>query len=233
MVALTERFEMRLDEATIRRVDEWREERGGSSRAEAIRNLVQMGLEADSRDVVHFSDGEKVLLLMMQDLYKHLDLTEPEVDPRFVAEVIHGGHYWAPRWVWPGIFHGHSDRIENLNFVVDVLDMWNFIERGHEQLSEAGRKEVEADAEPFGKFVRFTGFDGNSEGELIGIARFLVEELGRFSRFKGRELNAHLPTIGANTRMLDVFEPLEPKLVGRELTANELVDILKAWKYPE
>ena len=233
MVGLSERFELRLDEGTIRRVDEWQREKGSGSRAEAIRSLIHMGLETESREVVHFSDGEKVLLLMMKDLYEHLGLTEPEIDPRFVADVIYRGHYWAPRWAWPGVFHGHSDDVSNLEFVVDVLDMWTFIERGYGRFSKAEREKLEADAEPFGKHVSFTGFDGNNEGELVGVARFLIDELGRFSTLKGRDLNSHHPTIAMYTRMLEVFEALRPVLVGRELSATELTDILRAMRHPE
>ena len=35
-----------------------------------------------------------------------------------------------------------------------------------------------------GKNLKFHGFDGNNEPECMGIARFLVEQLGRFTDFK-------------------------------------------------
>ena len=49
MSPLTERFELRLDEDTIARVDRWRFARGGS-RAEAIRQLVQFALEVQANE---------------------------------------------------------------------------------------------------------------------------------------------------------------------------------------
>jgi uncharacterized protein YfbU (UPF0304 family) len=233
MVALTERFEMRFDEETIRRIDAWQARSGTGSRAEAIRSLVEIGLERDSTEVVHFSDGEKVLLLMMKELYEHVGLENPEIDPRFIADVIYGGHFWAPRWKWSGVFHTHRDDPKNLSFVVDVLDMWTFVEHGYEQLSKSDRKKLEETAEPFGKNVKFRGFDGNNEAELIGIADFFIDRLGRFSNFKGRDLASHVPTVPAYRRMLSVFEGVRHKLVGRGLGLAELTDILKARRHPE
>lgn len=233
-MAKTERFEMRLDEETLERIDQWRGEQGDlPSRAEAIRRLVESGLAREARDVVRFSDGEKLLLLMMRDLFRHLKLKDAESDADFIADMIFGGHYWAASWKLPGVFHGHQDDPRNLRFVVDVLDMWHFIERGHEKLSAADKAKVEKDAAPCGKHVQFMGFDGNNETELIGIARFLVEKLDRFTRFEGRELNAHMPTRDGYTRMLEVFEPLRETLLGRELNAAEITAILNARRHPD
>jgi uncharacterized protein YfbU (UPF0304 family) len=234
MVPKTERFEMRLDEETLARIDEWRGEQDDlPSRAEGIRRLVESGLARESRDVVRFSDGEKLLLLMMRDLFRHMKPKGAESDPDFIAEMIFGGHYWAASWKLPGVFHGHQDDPRNVRFVVDVLDMWNFIERGHEKLSDTERAKVETDAAPFGKHVQFMGFDGNNEAELIGIAHFLVEKLDRFTRFADRELNAHMPTRESYARMLRMFEPMRKQLIGQELNASQITALLLARRHPE
>ncbi|MBN1459890.1 MAG: YfbU family protein [Armatimonadetes bacterium] len=229
MVGLSERFEMRLDEETIARVDQWRERvGGGASRAEAIRRLVDLGLSVTSRDEVHFSDGEKLLLLMMKDVLDHLGIRQAAVDAEFVSKAIYGGHFWAPTWRFSGVFHGHRDDTKNLSFVVDVLDMWTFLERGYGMLAAKDKKTVEKEAEAYGKQVRFPGFDGNGEAELIGIAAFLIEELERFTNFRGRDLNSHFPTVEAYSRMLDAYTPLRPGLIGRDLNAQEIAAILRA-----
>src|SRR5688572_32542070 len=151
MVPKTERFEMRLDEETLRRVDEWRSSQTDvPSRSEAVRRLIDLGLTRGDKDSVHFSDGEKLLLLGMRDLYKALEIkTNDSIDVDFVSEVIYGGHYWAPRWELTGVFHDHVDSPANLSFVVDVLDMWEFLERGHAALSKQGKELVSQKAEPF------------------------------------------------------------------------------------
>ena len=151
----------------------------------------------------------------------------------FVGEVIWGGHYWAPKWEMEALFHDYEDDPQDVRFVVDVLDMWAFVERAYEKLSKKDKGRVEKEADPFGKYVQFAGFDGNNESSFIGIARFLIDKMNRFSQFKGRDLNSHAPTLATYRRMLSVFEPMRVSLVGTELDANQLIRILKAKMHSE
>jgi hypothetical protein len=231
---VTERFEMRLDEEMLAQVDQWRAKRGDvPSRSEAMRRLVEIGLasEVPSRSV-KFSDGEKLILLMLRDFYKHLKV-DGEIDPDFIAEVIFGGHFWAPKWELDGVFHDYEDSPEAVREVVDVLDMWMLIERGYEKLSKQEKARLEKEAEPFGTDVRFRGFDGNNESEHMGIARFFIEHMGRWRQFKGRELNSHMPTLDWYSRMYRVFEPMRKMLTGRELNVTQLIEILRESTHPE
>ena len=93
---------------------------------------------------------------MLCQLFKHLKV-KSEIDPEFVQSAIHGGHYWALDWEYSGIFHRHEDSKEVVSEVVDVLDMWSFIERGFAELSKKDKERVATEAEPFGKHVRFSG----------------------------------------------------------------------------
>jgi uncharacterized protein len=230
----TERFEMRLDQATIVRVDEWRSHQDDlPSRAEAIRRLVEAGLAQSSDDkVIRLSDGEKLLLMMLTGLYKHLKV-KGDIDPEFVEAAIHGGHLWGLEWQYPGIFHGHDDSNRTLRETLEVLDMWSFLENGYARLSQEEKAHIEKEVGPLGKSVEFRGFDGNNEAEYMGIAYFLVNKLERFSLFKGRDLNAHSPTIDAYHRMLSVFVPMRSKLTGGELNASQIIEILKERIHPE
>lgn len=227
MAQKSERFEMRLDEEIIERVDKWRASQGDvPSRAEAMRRLIDIGLTRGSKTAVDFTDGEKLLAMMMRDLYKSLKV-KGEIDPDFVGEVIWGGHYWAPRWDMPGLFHDHEDKAEDVRFVVDVLDMWTFVERGYDKLSMEDRAKVAQEADPFGKSVKFLGFDGNNEATHMGITRFLIEQMKRFEQFKDHDLNSHMPTLRTYRRMLDAFGPLRKTLVGANLSADQIIAILK------
>lgn len=229
MTPRTERFEMRVDENLLARIDAWSAGQDDvPSRAEAVRRLVELGLQTTPHESVRFSDGEKLILLMLRDLYRHMNIRDGEIEPDFIAEVLWGGHYWAPKWALTGLYHDHEDSPEELSFVVDVLDMWDFLERGYERLSKADQERVAQEAEPFGKTVQFAGFDGNDEASYIGIARFLIEHMNRFTRFQGRELNAHMPTLATYRRMLTVFEPIRSRLVGRDLNGGEIIQILTA-----
>lgn len=228
MAPKSERFEMRLDEDTIERVDKWRAKQDDvPSRAEAMRRLVDVGLSRGSKKAVEFTDGEKLLAMMMRDLYKNFKV-KGEIDPEFIGEVIGGGHYWAPRWDMQGLFHDYEDKPEDVRFVVDVLDMWSFLERAYEKLSAKDKARVEKEAEPFGKIVKFIGFDGINESEHMGIARFLIEQMKRFEQFKSRELDSHMPTLVTYRRMLQVFEPLRKTLDGTNLNADQVIAILRA-----
>jgi uncharacterized protein len=227
MGPMSERFEMRLDGEILAKVDDWRAEQNDvPSRAEAMRRLVELGLGKSTSEAVQFTDGEKLLLCMMDDVYRHFKI-QGATDPHFISQVIHGGHYWAPKWELTGLFHDYEDDPSDVRFVSNVLDMWRFIESGFAKLSKKDKEHLAKEADPFGRHVKFMGFDGNYEAPLMSIARFLVDEMDRWSEFKGRELNSHAPMREFYRRMLSVFEPMRSGLVGMELNASQLIQILK------
>ena len=224
----SERFEMRLDREIVQQVDEWRHEQPDRpSRAEAVRRLVATGLAVLRQTDNRMSAGEMLILMMLRDLYKHLG-AKGEVDPDFVAETMWGGHFWGLSWEYSGLFHGHVDKPQVVDEVVDLLEMWHFIESGYDNLSNQERQNLESEVGLRGANVKFTGFDGNNESEQFGIARFLVGHLDRFQRFKGRDLNSHIPSIDTYRHMWQVFKPMRTTLAGGELTYKQLVEILKA-----
>jgi uncharacterized protein YfbU (UPF0304 family) len=92
---------------------------------------------------------------------------------------------------------------------------------------------VAKEAAPFGTEVEFRGFDGNNEATHLSIAHFFVDKMERFSRFKGRDLNSHMPTIAGYRRMLVVFERMRQSLtMGREFDVGQIVAILSAQRHP-
>ena len=225
----TERFEMRVDEAVLARVDEWRSEQNDvPSRAEAIRRLVELALGRERGKVVKFSDGEKLIMMMIRDMHKQLQLKAGDVDPDFVAEVLSGGHYWAPKWDMSGLFHEHEDDPGHVRLVVDVLDMWSFIEASFKTLSKADKDRVKDAIGTLGTNPKFSGFDGNNEAEYMSITMFVVETMGRFTEFKGREMNSHMPMVNRYQRMVRVFEPMRAQLIGVGLTAAQVISLLEA-----
>jgi uncharacterized protein YfbU (UPF0304 family) len=86
---------------------------------------------------------------------------------------------------------------------------------------------VEAAVGIRGKTPKFHGFDGNNETEYMGIARFLVEQLGRFTDFKGRDFNSHSPTVARNLRMARRFEDIRRNMIGRKMSTAEMIELLK------
>ena len=232
MQTKTERFELRLDRQTVEQIDAWRTDQSDlPSRAEAMRRLVDAGLTVSRGDDVQLSSGEKLILMMLHGLYRH-HRVKAEIDPDFVADTIFGGHYWALEWKYPGVFHAYRDNQRVLSEVVDILDMWSFIESAYTRLPQDERAQIEVAAEPFGKNVAFRGFDGNNESEHLGIARFLIGDLDRFDIFKGRDLNSHAPIMGAYKRILEVFLPIRKTLTGGELSSSQIIALLNAQPHP-
>lgn len=233
---LTERFEMRLGQSDLDELDAWRARQADvPSRSEAVRRLMEQGLAAEGKPEkrdIRLGDGERLILVMLCQLFKHLKLKGGEIDADFVEDVIFGGHYWGLDWKYSGLYHGHEDSRAVVTEVVNILDMWYFLERGYAALSKKDKDRVAAEAEPFGSNVRFPGFDGNHEGEHMGVADFLIKKLDRFSEFEGRGLNAHMPTLEGYRRMLPVFEPIRKTLTGRDLNATEIIEILNARLHP-
>lgn len=227
----TERFEMRIESELLERLDNWRgAEEDAPSRAEAVRRLIESGLAHDTRGrQPQLSDGEKLITLMLSDVIEKLGI-ETETNISLVRNVIYGGHYWALGWEMPGIFHGHVDKRSRVNFVVDILDMWHFLEEAYENLGDDGKVRLEEAVGVFGKHVRFPGFDGNYETEYLSIARFLVADLSRFSRFQDRkhDLNSHHPTLETYTRMYRAFEPIRKGLIGRSMSSDEMAKVINA-----
>ena len=227
----TERFEMRLAPHTLEQVDRWRASRPGlPSRAEAVRQLIDVGLLVSSgKQEVTVSDGEKLVLLLLGDVYRHLQIENGDADPTFVVGAMSEGRYWALQHRYDYLLH---DRIQDkrvVDEVIDVLDMWRFIEEDHAKLSKKDKERVASEGGPFGEHVNFRGFDHKYEGEYYATTRFVIDDMGWFSSFKGRDFYTVGFRMDGYRRMLEMFTPIRPTLVppGR-LSASQIIDLLRA-----
>jgi uncharacterized protein YfbU (UPF0304 family) len=125
-----------------------------------------------------------------------------------------------------GLFHAHADRPADVTLVVDTLDMWDFIEGCIEKLTPEETERLKA--ANYGCLPTFAGFDGNNESSLMSIARFIVDKMDRFSRFKKRDFNSHAPTAARYSRMSKEFEPIRATLgFGRDLGVDQIIELLK------
>lgn len=229
MVPKTERFEMRLDPDILERVDNWRSCQGDvPSRAEAIRRLVETGLaSATSTREFHPTNSEKLMMWMLAELLKLQKGYENRDTALLIQDAIYGGHFWALEWELTGLLHGHVDSKAALRLVVDTLDMWTFIERAYADFSDDEKNRIQSEVGSWAKDPQFMGFDGNHESEYMSIAQFLVEKLRRFESFKGRSFNSHMPRVEAYRQMVAMFEPMRVGLVGRELSVDQVIELLK------
>lgn len=177
------------------------------------------------------SDGEKLILLMLSELYEKLGI-EGEVEPEFIKSAIFSDNLWGIPWKYSGIPFEHQKDPEIVREVIDILDMWSFIESSYERLNDEEKEYVKKEAKPFGDNPQFVGFDGNNESSYMGTALFIVNDLQRFEDFKGRNFNSHCPSIDSYKRMLSVFEPIRKNLSYKPLSAEDIALILKEKLHP-
>lgn len=200
-----------------------------------MRRLVERGLAedaSDSKQSLRPTSTEKLIIHMLAEMMKAQKI-KADIDPQFVEKALWRGHLWALEWEYPGIFHGHVDQESSVREVGEILNMWDFMESSYEKFSAKQKERIRKEAEPFGRDVQFRGFDGNNETEHMGIARFLVEEMERFSRFKGRDFNSHVPSLDAYRRMLRVFAPKGEGFAGRSLSDSKVIELLNEMIHPD
>ena len=228
MVPKSERFELRLDPAILEKVDVWRSAQDDvPSRSEAIRRLLETGLSTGSRDSFKLSNPEKLTTWLLTEILRTQKGYDNQDTISLIQETIYGGHFWALQWEMTGVLHNHVDNPDVVTLVVDTLDMWTFIERAHTKFTKAEKARIKAEVGPWAENPKFSGFDGNNESEYMSIARFLVEQMERFEDFKGRSFNSHMPTLARYRHMVRLFEPMRKDLVGRELSVDEVIALLK------
>lgn len=173
------------------------------------------------------TNPEKLILLMLSEIQEKLGINDDTT--KLITKSIYSNNTWALSWELNGVVGDSPDETpKEVKEVFDILDMWGFIEDSYSSLNQSDKDKIEQEAEPFGKYVRFIGFDGNNETEHLSVARFLIEDMNRFSHFKGRELNSHSPSLNSNLNMFSIFEQIRPKLDGRLLHVDEIIEILKA-----
>lgn len=174
-----------------------------------------------------FTNAEKLIVTMLADLHEKLEIDN--VDTKLIKQAIYSNNTWALSWELPIMVGDSSEPTPpEVSLVVDILDMWTFIEEAYERFDEAEKSALEAKASLLGNQIEFVGFDGNNESQYMSIAKFLTKEMQRFTRFADRELNSHCQVIDGYRRMLREFLLIRPKLVDRSLSVEEMVDVLSA-----
>lgn len=227
MCAKFERFEMRLEETMLDRLDAWRESQAdGPSRAESIRRLIDQGLASTEQKPIRLSDGEKLIITMLADIKRGKDGNE--INPDFVLDAVFGGHLWGLRWQYSGLFHNHTDSDATVSEVVSILDMWSILRFSFAKLPKEEQDRVRSASSISMAEIHFPGFDGNYESEHLSVALFMIEKLQRFTEFKARDLNSHHPTLDRYRHMLSLFEPSRKTLGSSFLSAPQIIELLNA-----
>ena len=190
-----------------------------------MRNVNEHCQSEEEGVTVKLSDGEKLIVLMLSELYEKLEV-DGEIDPGFIKSAIFSDNLWGITWKYSGIPFEARDTPTVVREVIDILDMWNFIEDSYERLTDEDKARLATEAKPFGEDPEFRGFDGNYETEHFGAALFIVNDLDRFVRFKGRSLNSHYPSIDTYRRMLPAFSEIRKSLGPKLMTVEQLTIVL-------
>jgi len=181
---------------------------------------------------MELTNPEKLILLMLSQLHEQVGV-KGGVDTKLLTNAIYSDNTWALDWEMSGVLSNKSEPTPpEVTDVVNILDMWSFIEEAYENFDAASREKVKVGAAPFGEHVMFTGFDGNNESRYMSIANFLVKDMNRFTRFEKRDLNSHSPSIDGLLRMSEVFEKIRPTLAHRGLNTDETIQLLNARRHP-
>jgi len=181
----------------------------------------------DVEKTMKLSQGEKLILLMLCEIQEHLKI-EGGTNTKLIQEAIFSGNLWGLDLGLPRVFHDTETPPEVVGETGYILAMWDRLEQSFDNLAPSDKEWLAKHAEPFGRNVRFPGFDGNDEASYINAARFLIDSLERFQHFKGRDLNAHMPTLAAHRRMLSIFDPILQQVLHRDLNAAQIAEVVAA-----
>ncbi|HEY4146601.1 YfbU family protein [Pinirhizobacter sp.] len=176
---------------------------------------------------MQFTNAEKLMLVMIAEMHQASSIKNG-INSKLVQDALWSNNDWAIGWDVQLPWLQRDANPPYVNHVVDVLDMWTFIESGYRALSPDDVKRVDVETGYQGG-PKFSGFDGNNESEEYSAARFLIEEMGRFSSFVGRDLNSHSPTIDHSRRRLAVFKSIRDGLGDRNpvrMNADEIIEVV-------
>jgi uncharacterized protein YfbU (UPF0304 family) len=177
------------------------------------------------------SDGEKLILVMLSDLYKHLEV-KGEIDPELVQASIFNDKLWGLKWEYGSLFNAPQDNPPDVQETADILDMYRWITPAYEKLSQEEKDRIKAETTHWADYVKFKGFDANND-EHYGIVSYLVKTLGRYDELKDTYLNSHSQAeLGIYRRMLKHYKTIERDFPRDPLTADQIIAILKAGQGP-
>jgi uncharacterized protein YfbU (UPF0304 family) len=176
---------------------------------------------------MNLTPGEKLIIMMLADLNRHLKTGRGDIDAEFVSKAIAYDHTWALDWEYSSLLGtGDYKNPPHVTETVDYLDMWSFLEEGAKGLDATERADLAKASPHWGKDVRVPGFDGNDAGGHFHVAQFLVEEMDRWQGFKGRDLNSHHQVLDEYRAMFAVFKDIRPNVIGRKMTLDEMKRVL-------
>ncbi|MEX5411266.1 hypothetical protein EGT71_01490 [Atlantibacter subterranea] len=179
-----------------------------------------------------YSQAEKLQILLLCDIHEALGIKN-SFDADIIREAVSTNNTWAIEWEASSL-STEEDTPEDVTFVCDVLDMYDFLEFTYNNLTKEDKKKLFEEVKYFNgeDSVTFPGFDGNNESRHMSIA-YMLKKLNRFNK-QDITKNSHMPTIAIYRRMLDVFRNARNDIApGKGIPYEALRDTLRARTHPE
>ncbi|HCU0795760.1 TPA: YfbU family protein [Citrobacter braakii] len=179
-----------------------------------------------------YTQAEKLQILLLCDIHEALGIKN-SFDADLIREAVSTNNTWAIEWESQSL-STNEDTPDDVKFVCDVLDMYDFLAFTYRNLEEEEKKQLYETVRYFDgdDSVTFPGFDGNNEGRLMSIA-YMLKKLNRFNK-QDITKNAHMPTIDIYRRMLNVFIPARDHMIpGSGISFEALRDTLLARVHPD
>jgi uncharacterized protein YfbU (UPF0304 family) len=169
------------------------------------------------------SNGEKIVLLMLSQIHEHLKIENTRAP--LIRQAIETGNVWAIEGSFPEVFENNEIAPDVVNVTRRVLTMWLSLEESFAELSAADKAWLRTNSDCIGDRVVFLGFSGNYEIDYLRAALFIVDVLGQFEHFAGRDFNYPLPLMDTYRRMLPTFEAILQKGSSLTLTAQDIAQV--------
>jgi hypothetical protein len=171
---------------------------------------------------MELSQGEKIIITMLANIYKKLDITD-DYDPDFLKTAILDNQAWSLASKYPSIGEENVSP-KAFDFVSNVMTMWRVIETTYAKLSNEDKSKV--DTACGSDCCVFVGFDGNASSGHFGIAKFMIEKMDWFEEFSECGLNSHSAVDDKYSDMLSRFDPIMESKEQKPLTADDLIEII-------
>jgi uncharacterized protein YfbU (UPF0304 family) len=161
--------------------------------------------------VLNLTDVERRILINQSRILAALYPLETTEFERTVEILSEGYHEDWPDIVFKGLKAPFLK--EEMNFVYQVLDMYDWLQKSYYSLTLEEKLQLKE------RILVFPGFEAESEGQHLGYARFLLENLDRFS------FTEVVKPLDATKPMREVYQEMLkelPSSSGEMLSAPQL-----------
>ena len=235
------RLELRIDSELLDRVDLWKASRTDvTNRSEAIRKLIEIGLQGIQRDdeEVYLTKGEELILRMLAQRWcdDDGDPVEPsfEMNPKVLFNALVKGQHWAINYgpIKPFWNDGIPSKNE-VNFVFKTMFLWSYMIRVFEAAPEE-LKDLFTQKTGW-TYLKFPGFHIEAEGKYYESMSFIIDnDIDGYGwmleKYKSYEYLSHTLNANAYQKMLAKFSQLKNPWTNDEDAIKLVIQLVLIFK---